>query len=653
MCKGWVLLSKWLRKSERLLIYGDHANLSWLLGRSSKPVHVAARLERMISFVRQWPRATFVWTQGAQLCAADYLSRPHERGEADQFADPKVASILIPGGPDDAPTSVAPLVAGVHAGSPYFNPSKLAELMREHVTLPSATEFAKWQRSFIRGGEGSKLMHLVEFDEDPATVPATKLLTVKGRPWVPTSKEPDSFHWAILVSAHLTWAGHVGARQMAATLQKRLHWTGVREAAEALVASCLSCTTNQGPTPNWVPHGEHPTVTRFNQRITADWVDMQTESAPGPKSKHQFRYVHVLRCAFTGVTMALPSDSESAFNAAHNILQWCSQYGTDIEVLQTDQGPCYMAALFQLLVERLPAIHRTSLAYCAWSNVAETGVRLFRQALRPLIHEFGVPMSSWPYVLPVAVGAINNRPRASLGGKTPLEVAIGARPVTPIDVMLEPHPRGAKMSKRLPPESIARHADALHDALHKGYDSVVTLKEVVANPRVHKDKVQAMASMPHWAIGDFVLVLSDPAHRRDKNLGNWTGPWQIYAHPSPHVYCVKSIIDGDTLDNLHVARLKFFAPSDMKVTKTLKEHTANLGEGLEIDCIRNHRVVGRQLEFNIKWRGSVEDDHWENAQEIYHQALGAVRDYVNKLKRDKSARQLAVLKKHLPKLAGL
>ena len=55
-----------------------------------------------------------------------------------------------------------------------------------------------------------------------------------------------------------------------------------------------------------------------------------------------------------------------------------------------------------------------------------------------------------------------------------------------------------------------------------------------------------------------------------KLLSTWTGPWRVVGADHAHVYSVQNIVSG-AVHSAHVARLRFYADSQLQITAELKD----------------------------------------------------------------------------------
>ena len=68
--------------------------------------------------------------------------------------------------------------------------------------------------------------------------------------------------------------------------------------------------------------------------------------------------------------------------------------------------------------------------------------------------------------------------------------------------------------------------------------------------------------------------------RLTKLMATWTGPWRVVGAHHPHVFEIQNIVSG-RVQTAHVARLRFYADSQLNVTADIKDvfrHAFNEGQ---------------------------------------------------------------------------
>lgn len=326
--------------------------------------------------------------------------------------------------------------------------------------------------------------------------------------------------------------------------------------------------------------------------------------------------------------MVTPTDTESATTTATCLLTWFATYGPHANMICTDGGSHYVAELMRELVDRLGVTHRLSIAYCSWTSPGENGVRLWRRAMRPLAVELKVEPEAWPWLLPVAMGAINCTEHPRLG-MSPLEAAVGAKDPDPLGIAVVPEGSGSRVLGPLSLETLRKQADELRTALETKWERIVTLREALDHPDRHHELLRARGELPDWHPGEYVLRLLPEQRRRHSVKGKWTGPCEIIARPSPHIYHVRDIATGRETPRIHASRLRFFAPAHLGVTEELKDLAAFAGDGYAVEAVTGHEWSDDgDAYLRVQWDGFAGETTLEPLAALKSQIGGLIRRYI-------------------------
>ena len=139
------------------------------------------------------------------------------------------------------------------------------------------------------------------------------------------------------------------------------------------------------------------------------------------------------------------------------------------------------------------------------------------------------------------------------------------------------------------------------------------MQERVAAEREHRRK--AGLKLPNFEVGDYVL------YARVRRLGvtpklmaTWTGPWRVVGAHHPHVFEIQNIVSG-RVHTAHVARLRFYADSQLNVTADVKnvfQHAFNQGQFQIAGVVRVAKADDRSLIVLVDWVGfEVDERTWE------------------------------------------
>ena len=128
------------------------------------------------------------------------------------------------------------------------------------------------------------------------------------------------------------------------------------------------------------------------------------------------------------------------------------------------------------------------------------------------------------------------------------------------------------------------------------------LQRVDADRRHHRARGKRRKTLPHFTIGDSVLVarvFGQGKHR--KLMSPWTGPWPVANGDKKHVYAMQHLVTGELRD-FHVVRMRFYTDDQLEITGELLkvfQQINNQGRvphperlGYRAGC--NNRRIGRQ-----------------------------------------------------------
>ncbi|CAB1109586.1 unnamed protein product [Ectocarpus sp. CCAP 1310/34] len=149
--------------------------------------------------------------------------------------------------------------------------------------------------------------------------------------------------------------------------------------------------------------------------------------------------------------------------------------------------------------------------------------------------------------------------------------------------------------------------------------------------------------LPAFTVGDYVMVARVRRSGITPKLSStWTGPWRVVSAAKKHVYGVQNIVNGQVRD-VHVARLRFYADSELNVTSDLKDvfqHSFGQGEH-EMESILNIGPAhdGSGYLVRVRWAGFEEDeDTWQPLSDIYQDAPQFLKQELRKMKLSKEVK---------------
>ena len=142
--------------------------------------------------------------------------------------------------------------------------------------------------------------------------------------------------------------------------------------------------------------------------------------------------------------------------------------------------------------------------------------------------------------------------------------------------------------------------------------------------------------LPNFEVGDYVLYARV---RRPgvtpKLMATWTGPWRVVGAHHQHVFEIQNIVSG-RVQTAHVARLRFYADSQLNVTADVKDvfqHAFNQGQFQMAGIARMAEAEDRTLIVLVEWVGfDVEESTWEPFAKILEAAPAFLEKEVRKLR---------------------
>ena len=88
-----------------------------------------------------------------------------------------------------------------------------------------------------------------------------------------------------------------------------------------------------------------------------------------------------------------------------------------------------------------------------------------------------------------------------------------------------------------------------------------------------------------------------------KLMATWTGPWRVVGAHHPHLFEIQKIVSG-RVHTAHVARLRFYADSQLNVTADVKnvfQHAFNQGQFQMAGIGRVAEADDRSLIVLVDW----------------------------------------------------
>ena len=604
--EGFAIISTF-RRLEYLLwggvhIHTDHRNLAYIFDPeacvSSVPKTTAQRLEHWKAVLGQYDY-TIQHISGERNCWGDLLSRWVNV----PAVSVRSAAVFMPSAPDSA------------------LPSKQAVRAVQHDTRVSLGDP---DASFT-----DAIGRVVKDDEDLFRV------KINGRNvlWIPDTAR--DLQMRLMVCAHMKEAGHRGAAATLQRLQEYCCWSKMDQDVTEFVRQCLHCMDSKSGEKVPRPFGETVHGKRPGEVLHFDYLHVG-ESGPlgadGLDESGGFTYLLVLMDDLSNFVWLEPTGACTARLTAQHLLNWCKTLGVP-DVWVSDTATHFKNKIMATLEKALGVERRFTVANSPWSNgTCERMMREVVRTLKAILQERRGSVRDWVDLVPAVQWALNTAYRERYGS-TPYHVMFGRAPRTSFSTLASSSGEEWNIDS-LDVDQLQQQIQSIVLAqtdLHKQ-----VLKKVESN-RARQRSAASRGVLPEFSVGDYVLVARVRRSGVTPKLSStWTGPWRVVSAAKKHVYGVQNIVSGKVRD-VHVARLRFYADSELDVTSDLKDvfqHSFGQGEH-EMEAVLNigpaHDDSGYLV--RVRWAGFEEDeDTWQPLSEVYDDAPQFVKQELRKMK---------------------
>ena len=191
---------------------------------------------------------------------------------------------------------------------------------------------------------------------------------------------------------------------------------------------------------------------------------------------------------------------------------------------------------------------------------------------KAMLDEKGRPLSQWVVVLPAVQRALNtawlNRLQA-----TPYHVMMGREPPTTFAALIEGDDQGVQFS----PIDEDRLQQLVVSLVHTQEELLAgVLQRVDADRRHHCARASRGKRLPHFTVGDYVLVARVSRQGKHcKLMSTLTGPWRVANDDKEHVHAVQHLVTAELRD-VYVARMRVYADDQLEITDELLKGYQNL-----------------------------------------------------------------------------
>lgn len=440
-----------------------------------------------------------------------------------------------------------------------------------------------------------------------------------------------------ILGSHCGAMAHRGVDATVAALQDLFYWPNlVQDTKEFIQNYCLHCLVSKGhkivrPLGN-ILKGDRP-----NQVWNMDFFQFVSEPrGKRAREKHgsfansKYHHLLVILDSFSGYSLLYPMENTTAHASALCVIDAISKFSHP-EWITVDRGSAFMADLFDEVMKALQVKKHSIVAFIHTGNaVAERKGRDLLAMFRSLLSEQRIPPKCWSELIPIIQYRINSTPTSRLANHTALEIYLGIKPVTPLQLLLNEPNETKKVQIINFSEEFER---ILIEFLERRKDEHIVLLNSVNKARSdHRKRNENYIKgkydpvMPHIEVGDFVMV--SVAHDVEKLSSRWHGPYRITDIQTEYVYEVENIVTNKKED-VHLSRLLKWDNKLFNTNYGIKEQAAYLQGGFEIAKIGNHRSKNETMELLVYWFGFEDTDaSYEPAKDIFDSAPELVLDYI-------------------------
>ena len=359
-------------------------------------------------------------------------------------------------------------------------------------------------------------------------------------------------------------------------------------------AKCLGCiktrTGQKIPRPTWyLVYATTPF-----EYIHMDFMSM-------PDTNDGCTQLLVVVDDFSLTVLLQPTNSANAATVAKALIDhWLAVY-PDPLLLHTDGGSHFNNTVVKLIARARGWEFTMATPYASWTHgVAERMNRTVRQILRTLCRNLGIPVNKWTKVIKLVQATINRMPRASRGGKSPIELTTSQKPRTAASIVRHGGVQLEVLDANAT-QSLNVYSAKLAEALQERWQLANTARRAVS---AKNRRASSQKPLPQIDIGDYVLYA---VHKPDTELDYlWRGSGEVIDRPNSLVYTVRpcTTLPMEPFD-VHVQRVRRFASArHLNMTETLQadvdwDHPDNIVERIVAHQTDAHGVIW----MDCHWKG--------------------------------------------------
>jgi transposase InsO family protein len=405
-------------------------------------------------------------------------------------------------------------------------------------------------------------------------------------------------------------AGHFGSRKTTDLLKRRFHWENLDSDVQTYVSHCQICLGNRQP--RHKPYGalsSLPLPTQPFEEISMDFITKL------PPCQHKDRIVDavlVIVDRFTKVALFVPtSASLTAAELAQLMYEHLEcRFGTPLGIV-SDRDSLLTSKFWTELSKARQMKQRLSTAY---HPQTDGQTERTHQALQHYLRCFSGAEQQWAPLLPEAEFAYNNSVHVTIG-------------VSPFEALYGYHPRMVDYvpSSRLKVQGVHERLSKLAQTRERMY---VHWQKAVDSQKKYYD---ARHQWIEFQVGETVgLSTMNFRFKEGRKLAPRFIPVKVTERIGSQAYKVQLPVKYSRLHDVFPVSLleKWYSGQDQKVLPL--PELVDGEEEWEVQEIVDHKDVGDERKFLVKWAGwPAEYNTWE-PREHFANAKKVITDYEKK-----------------------
>ncbi|CAB1109830.1 unnamed protein product [Ectocarpus sp. CCAP 1310/34] len=457
--------------------------------------------------------------------------------------------------------------------------------------------------------------------------------------WIPDTARDMQLR--LMLCAHMKEAGHRGVTATMHRLREYCCWSTMDRDVKEFVQQCLHCMDSKSGEIVPRPFGETVHGKRPGEVLHFDYLHVGKSGplgADGLDESDGYVYLLVMMDDLSNFAWMEPTGTCTARLTAQHLLNWCKTLGVP-EVWVSDTATHFKNSVMDTLEKALGVERRFTVANSPWSNgTCERMMREIVRTMKAVLQERRRNVRDWVDLVPAVQWALNTAYRERYAS-TPYHVMFGRAPRTSFSTLASSSGEAwnidtldaTKLKQQV--QNVIQTQAVLHKQVQQKVD----------HNRARQRAAASRGDLPAFTVGDYVMVARVRRSGITPKLSStWTGPWRVVSAAKKHVYGVQNIVNGQVRD-VHVARLRFYADSELNVTSDLKDvfqHSFGQGEH-EMESILNIGPAhdGSGYLVRVRWAGFEEDeDTWQPLSDIYQDAPQFLKQELRKMKLSKEVK---------------